>query len=207
MAKILYIHPETPQPRLLQQIINEIENDGVVVIPTDSGYALATALGNKKGQDRIGEIRQLEKGHFFSLLCHNLSEISKYAKVDNQQYRLLKAITPGAFTCILKASQEIPKRIFSCKRKTIGIRVPDNKIVQELLEKYDNPILITTLILPNEEISEMYPEEIYEKISTRVDLIVDGGVINFEPTTVIDMSEQMPPEIIRQGAGDISKYI
>ncbi len=153
MAKILYIHPETPQPRLLQQIINEIENDGVVVIPTDSGYALATSLGNKKGQDRIGEIRQLEKGHFFSLLCHNLSEISKYAKVDNQQYRLLKAITPGAFTCILKASQEIPKRIFSCKRKTIGIRVPDNKIVQELLEKYDNPILITTLILPNEEIS------------------------------------------------------
>lgn len=207
VSHILYIHPDNPQPRLIQQAVDALDNQGVIALPTDSGYALATKIDNKKGQDRMAQIRQLEKGHFFSLLCADLSDIAKYARVDNAQYRLLKAATPGAFTFILKASQELPKRVFGDKRKTIGIRVPNVNIVHDLLAALDEPLLTTTLILPNEEISQMYIEDIYDAIKYLVDLVIDGGGTSFEPTTILDMSEQMPPILIRQGQADPTPYI
>ncbi len=203
MSKIFYIHPENPQQRLIQQAVDIVNNQGVIVLPTDSGYALATAIDNKKGQERMVQIRQLEKGHYFSLLCADLSDIAHYARVDNAQYRLLKAATPGAFTFILKAGQELPKRVFGNKRKTIGIRIPNNRIVHELLTTLAAPLLTTTLILPDDEISQMYIEDIYDSIKHHVDLVIDGGGVVFEPTTVVDMSEEgMPPVVVRQGQGD-----
>ncbi|PIE46544.1 MAG: threonylcarbamoyl-AMP synthase [Gammaproteobacteria bacterium] len=207
MTRIIYIHPDNPQPRLIQQAVSLLNEQAVVVLPTDSGYALATKIDNKKGQERMARIRQLEKKHFFSLLCADLSDIAQYARVDNSQYRLLKAATPGAFTFILKASQALPKRIFGDKRKTIGIRVPDNRIIHDLLMALGEPLLTTTLILPDEEISQMYPEDIYEIIKHQVDAVIDGGGVMFEPTTVLDMSEQMPPVLIRQGQGNVEPFI
>ncbi len=202
MSNIFHIHPENPQQRLIQQAVDIINDQGVIVLPTDSGYALAAAIDNKKGQDRMTHIRQLEKKHYFSLLCADLSDIARYARVDNAQYRLLKAATPGAFTFILKAGQELPKRVFGNKRKTIGIRVPNNRIVHKLLDTLGGPLLTTTLILPDEEISQMYIEDIYDSIKHHVDLVIDGGGVVFEPTTVVDMSEGMPPVVVRQGQGD-----
>lgn len=207
MANILYIHPNNPQQRLIIQAVETLTNQGVIALPTDSGYALATTIDNKKGQDRMAQIRHLEKGHFFSLLCADLSDIAHYARVDNSQYRLLKAATPGAFTFILKASQELPKRVFGDKRKTIGIRVPEHKIIQALLGELGQPLLTTTLILPDEEISQMYIEDIYDHIHHQVDLVIDGGGASFEPTTILDLSEGMPPTLVRQGQGDASAFI
>lgn len=207
MSHILYIHPDNPQQRLIDQAVSSLNNQGVIVLPTDSGYALATKVDNKKGQDRMAQIRQLEKGHFFSLLCADLSDIAKYARVDNARYRLLKAATPNAFTFILKASQELPKRVSGGKRKTIGIRVPDVNIVRQLLQTLGEPLLTTTLILPNEEISQMYIEDIYDHIKNQVDLVIDGGGSSFEPTTILDLSEHLPPVLIRQGQADASLFI
>lgn len=207
MSSILYIHPENPQTRLIRQAADCLKEQGVVVVPTDSGYALVTAIDNKKGQDRIAMIRQLEKNHFFSLLCGNLSDISHYAKVDNAQYRLLKAATPGPFTFILQSSLELPKRLFSGKRKTIGIRIPNNNIVHDLLLEYGEPLLSTTLIFPNEEISLMYSDDIYDRVANQVELVIDGGGCSYEPTTILDMSEQMPPLLVRRGQGDPTPYI
>lgn len=207
MANILYIHPENPQLRLIRQAVDVLNEQGVIVLPTDSGYALASKIDNKKGQDRMAAIRQLEKGHFFSLLCGDLSDIAHFARVDNAQYRLLKAATPGAFTFILKASQELPKRIFGSKRKTIGIRVPQSQIIHELLTELGEPLLTTTLILPDEEISQMYIEDIFERINRHVDLVIDGGGASFEPTTILDISEGLPPILVRQGQGDASAFI
>ncbi len=204
---ILYIHPDNPQKRLIVQASVVLKEQGVIVVPTDSGYALVTAIDNKKGQNKIVSIRQLEKDHYFSLLCGNLSDISHYAKVDNAQYRLLKAASPGPFTFILQSSQELPKRLFSGKRKTIGIRVPDNNIIRDLLLEYGKPLLSTTLIFPDEEISLMYTDDIYDRIGSRVDLVIDGGGCSYEPTTVLDLSETMPPKLIRLGQGDPEPYL
>lgn len=204
MNHILYIHPDNPQQRLLEQACDILTERGVIALPTDSGYALATVIDNKKGQDRMAGIRRLEKGHYFSLLCADLSDIARYARVDNAQYRLLKTATPGAFTFILKASQELPKRVFGDKRKTIGIRVPNHTIAQALLSTLGAPLLTTTLILPDEEISQMYIEDIYDSIKQHVDLVIDGGGVVFEPTTVLDMSDQMPPKLVRRGQGELA---
>ncbi len=200
MSQTLYIHPENPQYRLINIVTECLNNDGVIVIPTDSGYALAATIESKKAQDRIKQIRELEKNHFFSLMCGGLSDISTYAKVDNSQYRLLKNHVPGPFTFILESSRELPKRLFSNKRKTIGIRVPDNKIISDLVENHSQPILTTTLILPNQDTAEMFIDEIEDKIGNQVDLIIDGAITNFEPTTVVDLSESSPI-LIRQGQG------
>ncbi|MPV85491.1 L-threonylcarbamoyladenylate synthase [Ostreibacterium oceani] len=207
MSRVIYIHPETPQQRLINQAVDVLNDQGVIVLPTDSGYALATTVDNKKGQDRMAAIRQLEKNHYFSLLCADLSMISQYAKLDNAQYRLLKTATPGPYTFILQASVELPKRLFGNRRKTIGIRVPNHPIVQTLLTAFDGPLLSTTLILPDAEISELFAEDIYEKIAHQVDLIIDGGGTNFAPTTVLDMSDGMPPVLIRQGQGEVNAFL
>lgn len=207
VARILYLHPDNPQPRLVKQAVEALNTQGVIVLPTDSGYALATKIDNKKGQEQMAKIRQLEKGHFFSLLCADLSGIAQYARVDNAQFRLLKQATPDAFTFILKASQELPKRVFGNKRKTIGIRIPNTPIVQALLVELGEPLLTTTLILPNEEISQMYVEDIYERIQHQVDVVIDGGGAIFEPTTILDLSEGMPPVLLRQGQADASLFL
>lgn len=207
MARTIYIHPDNPQPRLITQVIDVLDASGVIVLPTDSGYALATKIDNKKGQDQMAKIRQLEKGHFFSLLCADLSNIAHYARVDNSQFRLLKQATPNAFTFILKANQKLPKRIFGDKRKTIGIRVPNVPIIKALLAELSEPLLTTTLILPGEDISQMYVEDIYDRIQHQVDVVIDGGGASFEPTTVLDMSEGMPPQLLREGQADASPYL
>ncbi len=206
MTQILYIHPDNPQARLVRQAVDILNNQGVIVLPTDSGYALATRIDNKTGQDRMAAIRQLEKKHFFSLLCADLSDIAQFARVDNSQYRLLKAATPDAFTFILNASQELPKRVFGSKRKTIGIRVPNHAIVQAILQELGEPLLTTTLIFPDEEISQMYIDDIYDRVKSQVDGIIDGGGSSFEPTTILDLSEGAPI-LVRQGQADASPYL
>lgn len=206
MTQILYIHPDNPQIRLVKQAVDALSNQGVVVLPTDSGYALASKIDNKKGQDRMAKIRQLEKGHFFSLLCADLSEIAHFARVDNAQYRLLKSATPDAFTFILQASQDLPKRIFGSKRKTIGIRVPKHPIVQAVLHELGEPLLTTTLIFPDEEISHMYIEDIYDRVNNQVDCVIDGGACIFEPTTILDLSEKNPV-LIRRGQANPEPYL
>ncbi len=206
MTQLLYIHPDNPQQRLVSQAVNALNNQGVIVLPTDSGYALATKIDNKKGQDRMAQIRQLDKKHFFSLLCADLSDIAQFARVDNSQYRLLKSATPGAFTFILEASQELPKRIFGSKRKTIGIRVPNHAIVQAILHELDEPLLTTTLIFPDEEISQMYIDDIFDRIKSHIECVIDGGGSCFEPTTILDLSDGVP-QLVRQGQADATPYL
>lgn len=206
MTQILYIHPDNPQKRLIRLAADALNNQGVIALPTDSGYALATKIDNKKGQDRMAQIRQLEKGHYFSLLCADLSDIAQYARVDNAQYRLLKSATPDAFTFILAASQELPKRIFGSKRKTIGIRVPNHAIVHALLAELGEPLLTTTLLFPDDEIAQLDIEDISTRLKSQVECIIDGGGSCFEPTTVLDLS-QGAPILLRAGQADASPYL
>lgn len=201
----LHIHPEDPQERLIQQAVELIRRGGVIVYPTDGAYALGCHLDDKSSLDRIRQIRQLDAKHNMTLICRDLSEISTYAHVDNTTYRILKAHTPGPYTFVLKASREVPRRLQHPKRKTIGLRVPDNRITQRLLEVLNEPMMNTSLVLPGDQEPLTDPEEIYEKLQNRVDVIIDGGYGELEPTSVIDLS-QNPPSIIREGKGDISPF-
>lgn len=205
MTQMLHIHPKDPQPRLLQMAVRVIENGGIVVYPTDSAYALGCQLGNKVAADRIRLFRNLDQEHNFTLMCRDLSEISTYASIDNSIFRLLKAHTPGAYTYILPASREVPRRLQHPKRKTIGIRVPDNVITQALLAELKAPLMSVTLILPNsyEPISE--PEEFYEQLENKVDLIIEGGWCGATPTTVIDFVNGKTL-ITRRGKGDPTPF-
>ncbi|QFU22262.1 threonylcarbamoyl-AMP synthase [Shewanella eurypsychrophilus] len=206
MSQFFYVHEENPQPRLINQAVNALKSGGVIVYPTDSGYALGCLLGDKDAMSRIVRIRQIENDHNFSLMCRDQSELSAYAKVDNQAYRVLKHNTPGPYTFIFKASKEVPKRLQSPKKKTIGIRVPDNVIALALLEALDEPLMSTSLILPGEEFTESDPEHIRDILEHQVDAIIHGGYLGEKPTTVIDMSEG-DIEIIREGVGDISPFV
>ncbi|MCK5726308.1 MAG: threonylcarbamoyl-AMP synthase [Thiotrichaceae bacterium] len=201
MSQYFYIHPENPQPRNICQAINIINKGGVIVYPTDSGYAIGCHLDDKSAVDRIRLIRRLNDKHHFTLMCRDLSEISRYAIVDNINYRLLKSHTPGGYTFILEASREIPRRLRHPKRKTIGIRIPDNNIALALLEELDAPLISSSLILPNDELPMSDPYEIQLQLEKQVDLIIDGGHCGNESTTVVDLI-QSPPEILRQGQGD-----
>jgi tRNA threonylcarbamoyl adenosine modification protein (Sua5/YciO/YrdC/YwlC family) len=205
VAQFFAIHPENPQARLIQQSADTIRQDGVVVLPTDSGYALGCALENKRGVDVIRQIRRLDDKHNFTLLCRDLSEISVYARVENQEYRLLKSYTPGAYTFILEASREVPRRLLHPKRKQIGIRIPDNRIALDLLEKVGEPLMTSTLMLPGEDLPMTDPYEINEVLGHQLDLIIDGGFCGFEGTTVIDLTQDIPL-VTRQGAGDASAF-
>ncbi|MBP6242426.1 MAG: threonylcarbamoyl-AMP synthase [Hydromonas sp.] len=197
---ILEIHPESPQPRLITQAVAVLEKNGVIVYPTDSGYALGCRLGDRASMERILQIRQIDLSHHLTLVCHDLSELGQYARVDNQQYRLLKSLTPGAYTFILPATKEVPRRTLHPKRATIGLRVPDHNIVQALLRELGEPILSCTLILPDEDAPLNDAHEIQEKIGKRVDLIIDGGACDNVATTVLDISEE-GVRLIRQGKG------
>lgn len=201
MTEIFRIHPETPQKRLIKQAADRIRGGEVVIYPTDAAYAVGCALENKRGLERIVQLRQVEEKHQFTILCRDLSELANYAKVENWAFRLLKANTPGAYTFILKATSEVPRRLMHAKKKTIGIRVPDNRIVQALLEEVGEPIMSTTLLLPGEDDPLIDPEEIYERVGRQVDLVLDGGWGEMETTTVVDLEEDSPI-IIREGKGD-----
>ena len=206
MSRVLQIHPANPQPRLITQAVARLREGDVIVYPTDSSYALGCQLGDKAAAERIRAIRQTDRHHNFTLVCRDLSEIATYAKVDNQRYRLLKAVTPGAFTFILQATHEVPRRLQHPRRKTIGIRVPDNAIVSALLAALSEPIMSCTLILPGDDWPLSDPEEIEERLANEVDLIIDGGPGQREPTTVLDLTEEAP-QLIRQGLGDASPFL
>ncbi|WED27959.1 threonylcarbamoyl-AMP synthase [Vibrio sp. DW001] len=205
MSQFFYVHPDNPQARLISQAVAIIRTGGVVVYPTDSGYALGCQLENKQALDTICRIRKLDDKHNFTLLCRDLSELSLYARVDNTAFRLLKNNTPGAYTFIFKGTKEVPRRLMNAKRKTIGIRVPDNRIALDLLEALGEPLMSTTLILPGSDVAESDPEDIRDKLEHTVDLIMNGGYLGEQPTTVIDFSDD-EPVVLRLGAGDPSPF-
>ncbi len=205
MSQFFQIHEQNPQHRLIHQAVEIIRQGGVVVYPTDSAYAIGCHIGDKQAMDKIRTIRQLDKRHNFTLVCRDLSEISTYAQIDNTQYRLLKAHTPGPYTFILKATREVPKRLMHAKRKTIGIRIPDNIITQALLEDLGEPLMSSTLILPGEELPMTDPYEIRQVLEHQLDLIIDGGFCGFEATTVVDFEEEVP-YVVRKGLGDPAPF-
>ncbi len=206
MSQFFHIHPDNPQARLINQAVAIIRGGGVVVYPTESGYALGCHMGDKQALERICRIRQIDVTHNFTLVCRDLSELSLYARVDNSAFRLLRNNTPGAYTFILKATKEVPRRLMNEKRKTIGIRVPTNVIAQALLEAMGEPLISTTLIMPGNATAEADPEEIRERLGKLVDLIIHGGFLGEKPTTVIDMSEDLV-EVKRIGEGDPSPFV
>lgn len=205
MSQFFYIHEENPQTRLISQAVAILKKGGVIVYPTDSGYALGCMIGDKDAMTRMVRIRKIDNDHNFSLMCRDLSELANFAKVDNQAYRLLKSCTPGPYTFIFKATKEVPKRLQCDKKKTIGIRVPDNLIAQALLEALGEPMMSTSLVMPNEAFAESDPENIRDTLEHLVDGIVHGGYLPEKQTTVIDMSEE-GMEILRHGAGDTSAF-
>ncbi len=203
MSQYFRIHPDNPQSRLIHQAVDIVRKGGVVAYPTDSAYALGCHIGDKKALDRICTIRRLAEGHNFTLICRDLSDLGVYAKVNNSAYRLIKAATPGPYTFILQATREVPRRLVHPKRKTIGLRVPDNNICMELLAELGEPMMTTTLILPGDQYPLTDPTEIREMLEHQVDLIIDGGFCGMESTTVVNLEDQIP-EVIREGCGDLS---
>lgn len=199
----LNIHPENPQDRLLSQAVEILNQGGLIAYPTESGYALGCLLDNKEGAERMRQIRRLPENHDFTLMCHDLSRLSNYAKVGNTQYRYLRANLPGAYTIILPASREVPRRLQNPKRKTIGLRITPNKITQALLANFDEPLMSCSLILPDEEIPMTDGWAIQEELGHALDAIIDGGFSGFEPTTVIDFTEDVPV-LVRQGQGEFN---
>ncbi len=207
MSQFFYIHPENPQVRLINQAVEILRAGGVIVYPTDSGYALGCMIGDKHAMDRIVQIRQLPEGHNFILVCSDLSELSTYSLVNNMAYRLIKNNTPGRYTFILTATKELPRRLMTSKRKTIGIRVPDNQIALALLSTLGEPILSCSLMLPGEEnVTQSDPEEIRDRLEKQVDLIIHGGYLGAEPTTVVDLTNDTPI-IIREGSGSTAPFV
>jgi len=205
VAQFFSIHTDTPHLRLIKQAVTIVRNGGVIVYPTDSCYALGCHLGDKAAMARIRTIRQVDDRHHFTLVCRNLAEISTYAKVDNSQYRLLKATTPGSYTFILQATREVPRRMQHPKRNTIGLRIPDHPVVLALLEELDEPLLSSTLLLPGDEYPLNDAEAIRERLEHQVELVMDAGSCGIEMTTVIDLTADTP-ELIRLGKGSIEPF-
>jgi tRNA threonylcarbamoyl adenosine modification protein (Sua5/YciO/YrdC/YwlC family) len=205
MSQFFTVHAENPQQRLIRQAVEIINKGGVIVYPTDSAYAIGCHIGDKKAVERIRTIRQLEKHHNFTLVCCDLSEIGTYAKVDNQIFRSLKAHTPGPYTFILEATSIVPKRLIHPKRKTVGLRVPENNITQALLAELGEPLMSVTLHMPGDEYPLTDPYDIRDLLQSRVDLIIDGGYCGLETSSVIDMTGDAP-EVLRRGMGDVSDF-
>ncbi|MFZ1573981.1 MAG: L-threonylcarbamoyladenylate synthase [Chromatiaceae bacterium] len=205
MAQFFDIHPDNPQPRLLRRAADILLEGGVIIYPTDSSYALGCQIGEKDAMERIRRIRHLDDKHNFTLVCRDLSEITTYAKIDNQAFRLLKSMTPGAYTFIFEGTKQVPRRLMHPRRKTIGIRVPDNIICHELLGTLDQPILSTTLMLPGDDQPLTDPYEMRDLLGHQVDLIIDGGFCGLEPTTMVDMSGEAPL-VTRVGKGDPTPF-
>jgi len=205
MSQFFQIHPDNPQLRLIKQAAQIIHGGGIVALPTDSCYALVCHLDDKAAVERLRRIRGVDDKHHLTLLCRDLSEIAQYARVDNRQYRMLKAATPGPFTFILEATKEVPRRLSHPSRKTIGLRVPENTIAHVLLEELGQPLIGATLILPDEDDPLTDPEEIRDQLERQIELVIDGGACHLEPTTVIDLTDA-EPALLRQGRGDASMF-
>ncbi|GMG87485.1 L-threonylcarbamoyladenylate synthase [Biformimicrobium ophioploci] len=204
MAQFFQIHPETPQTRLIAQAAGIVAAGGIILFPTDSAYAIGCRLGDKLAMERIRALRQLDKNHNFTLMCRDLSELATYAKVDNQMFRLLKNHTPGPYTFIMPATAEVPRRLMHPKRKTIGMRVPDNPVALALIESLGEPIMTCSLILPGEEQPLTDPYEMRELLEHQVELIIDGGFCGLEATTVVDLTGD-EPQVLRHGCGPVDE--
>jgi tRNA threonylcarbamoyl adenosine modification protein (Sua5/YciO/YrdC/YwlC family) len=207
MSQLFSVHPENPQPRLLKQAVGLLQRGGVIAVPTDSSYALACQLDDKDAVERLRRIRQVDDKHHLTLLCRDLSELASYAKVDNRQYRLLKLATPGAYTFILEASKEVPRRVSHPSRKTIGLRVPEHRVLSELLAQHGGALLATTLILPGEDEPLNDAETIRERLQHQVDGVIDAGACVRTPSTVLDlvpMGSGGEPEVVREGLGPLT---
>lgn len=205
MAQYFEVHPDNPQPRLLKQAAALLQKGGIVAVPTDSSYALVCHLDDKDAADRLRRIRQVDEKHHLTLLCRDLSELANYARVDNRQYRLLKLGTPGPYTFILEATKEVPRRVSHPSRKTIGLRVPDHPVVAALLAELGEPMLSSTLLLPDEEAPLTDAEDIRERLEKEVDLIIESGPCRGEATTVIDLTGGTP-ELVREGRGSLAPF-
>ena len=204
-SRFIEIHPKDPQLRLIRQTVEILREGGIVVYPTDSCYALGCHIGDKAAMERISRIRETDRHHHFTLVCRDLSEIAKYARVNNQQYRTLKAFTPGPYTFILQATKETPKRLQNERRRTIGIRVPEHRVSQLILEELNEPLMSSTLLLPGDDLPMTDAREIQERLYHDVDAVIDGGNCGLEPTSVIDL-EGPAPVIARRGKGDVSAF-
>ncbi len=205
MTQRLAIHPQSPQPRLVSQAVAVLRGGGLIVYPTDSSYALGCCLEARAAMEAIRRIREVGKDHHFTLVCRDLSEVSAHARIDNSQFRLLKALTPGPYTFILPATREVPRRLQHPRRSTIGLRVPDHAVVQALLDALGEPLMSSTLLLPGEELALNDAAEIAERLRGRVEIVIDAGGCPLEPTTVVDLTES-PPRVLRRGRGDVSVF-
>jgi len=205
MSQFFSLHPEHPQPRLIRQAAEIMRAGGLVIFPTDSAYALGGHMGDTALLQRIRRIREVDDRHHFTLMCRDLSEIGMYARVDNTQYRLLKATTPGTYTFILEGTKELPRRVMHPKRKTIGLRVPDHPVVSALLAEIGEPILTSTLLLPGDDLPMTDPDEIRDRLGKQVELIIEAGFCGPEATTVIDLTSGVP-SLIRAGRGDLAPF-
>ncbi|MFT7133420.1 MAG: tRNA threonylcarbamoyl adenosine modification protein (Sua5/YciO/YrdC/YwlC family) [Cyclobacteriaceae bacterium] len=205
MSQFFSIHPDNPQARLIRQAVDIVRQGGVIIYPTDSAYALGCHIGDKQALQRIRQIRRLDDDHNFSLVCRDLSDLGIYARVSNSAYRLLKAATPGPYTFVLQATKEVPRRLVNPKRKTIGLRVPDNAICSALLSELGEPIMSSSLILPGHEFPLTDPLEMRDLLEKQVDLIIDGGFCGVESTSVIGLEDDQPV-ILREGRGDLSLF-
>jgi tRNA threonylcarbamoyl adenosine modification protein (Sua5/YciO/YrdC/YwlC family) len=206
MSQYFDIHPTHPQQRLLGQAVDIINRGAVIVYPTDSTYALACRIGDKSALDRVRTIRRLDKKHHFTLVCRDLSEIATYAKVNNSSYRILKRYTPGAITFILRATREVPRRLVHPRKKSIGLRIPDHPVALSLLDCLGEPLMSTSLILPNDDYAQTDAREILDRLGSSVDLVVDGGACGFETTTVVDLTDDLPL-VVREGLGEFDARV
>ncbi|MBB6626958.1 threonylcarbamoyl-AMP synthase [Nocardioides sp. KIGAM211] len=205
MARFVDLHPDNPQPRVLAQVVDALRADELMAYPTDSGYALGCQLGNRDGRDRILKIRGLDDKHHFTLMCRDFSQLGQFVHVDNSAFRAIKAATPGPYTFILPATGEVPRRLMHPKKKTVGVRIPEHRFVQDLLELLGEPLLTSTLILPGETEPRSMGWEIKEELDHQVDLVIEAGETIAEPTTVVDWSSGAP-EVVRRGAGDPDRF-
>ncbi|BCW10687.1 threonylcarbamoyl-AMP synthase [Arthrobacter sp. NtRootA4] len=205
MARFFDVHPEDPQPRAIGQVVNMLRDGGLIAYPTDSCYALGAQIGNREALDRIRTIRHLDGKHHFTLVCKDFAQMGQFVMLDNDIFRSIKAVTPGSYTFILPATREVPKRLLHPKKKTVGVRIPNHKVVQALLAELGEPLLSSTLLLPDEEEPLTQGWEIKERLDNQVDGVIDAGDTGSEPTTVIDFSSGVA-EVVRRGTGDPSRF-
>ena len=205
MARFFDVHPEDPQPRAIGQVVNMLQGGGLIAYPTDSCYALGAQIGNREALDRIRTIRHLDDKHHFTLVCKDFAQMGQFVMLDNDIFRSIRAVTPGSYTFILPATREVPKRLLHPKKKTVGVRIPDHRVVQALLAELGEPLLSSTLLLPDEEEPLTQGWEIKERLDNQVDGVIDAGDTGAEPTTVIDFSSGVA-EVVRYGTGDPSRF-
>jgi len=205
MARLLEIHPDDPQPRLIAQVAEVLRAGGLVAYPTDSSYAIGWHMGDQRAVKEVQRIRRTDKKHNFTVVCRDLAEVATYARVENWVYRLLKSHTPGPYTFILQATREVPRRVLNPRKKTIGLRVPDNSVSQAILAELAEPMMSSTLILPGQDMPMTDPSEILHRLGKDVDLIVDSGICGIEPTTVVDLTGDFPL-LLRKGQGDWTDF-